>query len=82
MVVGFFRYLDGGRARYLYLLAAGASLAMATHELYYILFFLFGMFVLLRVLTELLPRRRLMIGLLAILAVAVVLIVTNPPITD
>jgi uncharacterized protein (TIGR03663 family) len=82
MVVGFFRWLDSGRARFLYLLAAGASLAMATHELYYILFFLFGTFLLIRVLSELLPRRRIMIGMLAILAVALVILVTNPPITD
>ncbi len=81
MVLGFFRYLDTGRARYLYLLAAGTALAMATHELYYILFFLFGVFVLIRVLSELLPRRRLMIGLGALLAVAFVIMAVNPAIT-
>src|SRR5262245_26284409 len=59
MVVGFFRWLDSGRARWLYLLAVGTALAIATHELYYILFFLFGMFALIRVLSELLPGRRL-----------------------
>jgi uncharacterized protein (TIGR03663 family) len=82
MVAGFFRWLDTGKPRYLYLLAAGTSLAIATHELYYILFFLFGMFVLIRVLAELLPRRQLMIGMIAILTVAVLIMFANPPITD
>jgi uncharacterized protein (TIGR03663 family) len=82
MVIGFFRWLDSGRARWLYLLAVGTALAIATHELYYILFFLFGMFVIIRVLAELLPVRRLMIAMIAILAVAVVIMLANPPITD
>jgi uncharacterized protein (TIGR03663 family) len=81
MVIGFFRYLDTGRPRYLYLLAAGTALAMATHELYYILFFLFGSFVLIRALSELLPHRRLMIGMGVILAVAVAIMIWNPPLT-
>ncbi|HET9224023.1 MAG TPA: flippase activity-associated protein Agl23, partial [Roseiflexaceae bacterium] len=82
MVVGFFRWLDSGRARWLYLLSVGTALAIATHELYYILFFLFGMFVLIRVLTELLPGRRLAIALIAILTVSLVIMLANPPITD
>jgi uncharacterized protein (TIGR03663 family) len=82
MVVGFFRWLDSGRARWLYLLAAGTALAIATHELYYILFFLFGAFMLIRVLAELLPGRRLTGAMIAILAVAVVIMFANLPITD
>ena len=82
IVIGFFRYLDTAQPRYLYLLAIGAGLAMTTHELYYILFFLFGAFLLIRLLFETQPRRRLSLGLAAILAVACVLIITDPPITD
>src|SRR6185436_11103587 len=82
IVVGFFRWLDTGRARYLYLLAVGAGLATTTHELYYILFFLFGSFLLIRVLDELLPRRQLTIGMVTLLVVAVVIMFANPPISD
>jgi uncharacterized protein (TIGR03663 family) len=81
-VIGFFRWLDTGRPRYLYLLAVGAGLAMTTHELYYILFFLFGSFLLIRVLFELLPRRHLTIGMVALLAITAVLMFANPPITE
>ncbi|MBK9715858.1 MAG: TIGR03663 family protein [Kouleothrix sp.] len=81
IVLGFFRYLDSGRPRYLYLLAAGTALAMATHELYYILFFLFGAFVLVRLLDELLPRRSVVLGLAVALALALVGMALNPPIT-
>ncbi|HEU4322675.1 MAG TPA: flippase activity-associated protein Agl23 [Roseiflexaceae bacterium] len=52
MVIGFFRYLDSGQGRFLYLLAAGTAFAIATHELYYILFFIFGTFVLIRLADE------------------------------
>lgn len=72
VVVGFFRFLFDGKSRWLYLLAAGAALAVATHELYYILIFLFGFFVLLRLATERWPNRTVMIGLGALLGVAVV----------
>ncbi len=82
MVLGFFRWLDTGRARYLYLLSIGAALAIATHELYYILFFLFGAFVLIRVLSELLPARKLTIGMLVLLVITVVIALVNPPITE
>ena len=81
MVIGFFRYLDTGRPRYLYLLAAASALAMATHELWYILFFLFGAFVLIRVLSERMGRRRLMIGLAVTLALALIVMVWDPAIT-
>lgn len=82
MVIGFFRYLDTGRPRYLYLLAAASALAMATHELWYILFFLFGSFVLIRVLSERIDRRKLMIGLAVALALALIVMVWDPAITD
>ena len=81
MVIGFFRYLDSGRRPWLLLLAAGAALAVATHELYYILFFLFGSFVVIRLLDENGRRRPLAIGLIALTAIAVVLEVWNPRIT-
>ena len=81
MVLGFFRYIDTGRPRYLYLLSAATALAMATHELYYILFFIFGSFVIIRVLDELVPRRNLLIGLGIALAIAVVIMTINPTLT-
>ncbi|HWQ12049.1 MAG TPA: flippase activity-associated protein Agl23, partial [Roseiflexaceae bacterium] len=67
IVIGFFRYLDTGRPGFLYLMAAGTALAVATHELYYILGFIFGWFLIIRVLFELLPRRQVVIGLAAVL---------------
>ena len=82
IVIGFFRYLDSGQPRYLYLFAASVALAMATHELYYILFFLFGSFLLIRMFSEVLPPRRLQLGMITILAVAVVIMLVNPPISD
>lgn len=82
MVLGLFRWLDTGKARYLYLLMAGASLAVATHELYYILFFLFGMCVIFRLSSELLPQRKLQIGMLVIFAIAVIITIINPQITS
>lgn len=81
MVLGVIRWLDTGRARYLYLFSVGTALAIATHELYYILFFLFGTFVIIRVLSELLEKRKLMIGVAVLLAIAIVLVVLNPSIT-
>src|ERR1051325_3746927 len=63
-------------------LIAGVLLAITTHELYYILFFLFGSFLLIRVLDELLPRRQLTIGMVTLLALAVVIMFANPPISD
>ena len=70
IVIGFFRYLDTGRPAFLYLMAVGTALAIATHELYYILGFIFGWFLIIRVLFELLPRRQVVIGLAAVLVVA------------
>jgi uncharacterized protein (TIGR03663 family) len=82
MVLGIFRYIDTGRPRYLYLLAAATALAMATHELYYILFFIFGSFLIIRVLDELLPRRKVAIGLAIGLAVSALLMILNPALTS
>jgi uncharacterized protein (TIGR03663 family) len=70
IVIGFFRYIDTAQPRYLYLLAVGIALALATHELYYILGFIFGWFLIIRVLYELLPRRTMTIALGTIAVVA------------
>ncbi len=79
MVIGIFRYMQSRQPRFLYLLAAGLALAIGTHELYYILFFIFGMFVLIRLMSELLETRYMHIGLLAAIGLCIVLIVVNPP---
>lgn len=70
IVIGFFRYIDTGRARWLYLLAAATALAIATHELYYILGFIFGWFLIIRLAYELAPRAWLLIGLGAMLGIS------------
>jgi uncharacterized protein (TIGR03663 family) len=70
IVIGFFRYLDTAQPRYLYLLAVGIALALATHELYYILGFIFGWFLIIRVLYELLPRRTMTIALGVVAGIA------------
>jgi uncharacterized protein (TIGR03663 family) len=79
MVVGVFRYLQSGRAGYLYLLAVSLALAVGTHELYYILFFIFGIFLLLRLLAESPYARYMNIVLPSLLGLCVVLMVLNPP---
>ncbi len=81
MVIGFFRYLDSGKASFLVLLAAGISLAIATHELYYILFFIFGWFVIIRLAYERLPIRTVTIALLVILGASFLVELWNPRIT-
>jgi uncharacterized protein (TIGR03663 family) len=73
IVIGFFRYIDTAQPRYLYLLAVGIALALATHELYYILGFIFGWFLIIRVLYELLPRRTMTIALGTIAVVTVLI---------
>jgi uncharacterized protein (TIGR03663 family) len=78
MVIGIFRYLQSGQVRYFYLMALGVILAIGTHELYYILFFIFGIFVLVRLLAESRAAPYLNSGLLAMLAVCAVLMVLNP----
>lgn len=79
MVIGTIRYLDTGRAGYLYLLAASLALAVGTHELYYILFFIFGFLMLFRLICESSYRRYLNRGVAAVLAICTVFIVLNPP---
>jgi uncharacterized protein (TIGR03663 family) len=81
LALGMFRYIDTGRARYLYAAAASVALAMATHELYYILFFLFGAFLFFRLLDENLPRRPILIGMGVALLAAVGLEIWRPQIT-
>lgn len=81
LAVGFFRYIDTGRPRYLYAMAASIALAVATHELYYILFFIFGAFVLIRLLDENLPRRPILIGMGVALALCVLVEIWQPQIT-
>ena len=82
MVIGFFRYLDTGRAAYLVLMAAGMALAIATHELYYILFFIFGWFLIIRVAFEMLARRTIVIALAVLMAVSIIVELWNPSITE
>jgi uncharacterized protein (TIGR03663 family) len=79
MVIGVLRWLDSGKPGWLYLTSAALALAIATHELYYILFFIFGLFVLMRLLAESPLARYLNIGLLAALGLSVILMVLNPP---
>ena len=79
MVVGVLRWLDSGRARWLYLTAAAIGLAIGTHELYYILFFIFGVFVAMRLIAESRFARYLSIGLGAVIGLCLVLMVLNPP---
>ncbi|GAB4206291.1 MAG: TIGR03663 family protein [Roseiflexaceae bacterium] len=81
MVIGFFRYLDTGQGRFLYLLAAGTAFAIATHELYYILFFIFGAFVLIRLLDEHLPHLRVMAALGLLLGICFLIAGLDPQIT-
>ncbi|GIV97888.1 MAG: hypothetical protein KatS3mg057_2545 [Herpetosiphonaceae bacterium] len=52
LMVGIFRYLQERRARWLYLSAAALALAWATHELAFILMFILGSFLLLRLAAE------------------------------
>jgi uncharacterized protein (TIGR03663 family) len=79
MVIGVFRYLNTGRPAWLYLMSASIALAIATHELYYILFFIFGVFVLMRLIAESRFAARLNIVMLAVLGLCLVLMVLNPP---
>jgi uncharacterized protein (TIGR03663 family) len=78
MLIGALRWIDTGKARWLYLTAAAIALAIATHELYYILFFIFGVFVLMRLLAESRFARYLNIFLIGVMGVCVVLMVVNP----
>jgi uncharacterized protein (TIGR03663 family) len=78
MFIGALRWLDTGRARWLYLTAAAVALAIATHELYYILFFIFGVFVLMRLLSEGRFARYLNIVLPAVIGLCLLLMIFNP----
>lgn len=78
MVIGVFRWLDSGKPGWLYLTAAAVALAVSTHELYYILFFIFGIFLLMRLLAESRLSRYLHIGLLAALGLSLILMIFNP----
>jgi uncharacterized protein (TIGR03663 family) len=78
MFVGALRWIDTGRARWLYLVSAAVALAIATHELYYILFFIFGVFVLMRLVTESRFARYLNIALPAVIGLCLLLMLFNP----
>lgn len=78
LLIGFFRYLETGKAAYLYLLATSIALAIGTHELYYILFFIFGTFIGLRILAESRFTHYLDFALLIILALLGILMLWNP----
>lgn len=71
IVIGFFRYLDNRDRRWLWLLGAGIGLATTTHELYYIIGFLFVWFVGLRVASETVPHRHINSMLLALIGLSV-----------
>jgi uncharacterized protein (TIGR03663 family) len=78
MFIGALRWIDTGKARWLYLTAAAIALAIATHELYYILFFIFGVFVLMRLLAESRFARYLNLFLIGVMGLCLVLMVFNP----
>ena len=79
MFVGALRWLDSGKPGWLYLTAAAIALAMGTHELYYILFFIFGVFLIMRLLSESRFSRYLHWGMIGIFAICLALMVFNPP---
>ncbi|WP_041471154.1 flippase activity-associated protein Agl23 [Chloroflexus aggregans] len=79
MVIGALRWIDSGQRQWLYLTAVGLALAIATHELYYILLFIFGVFVLMRLLAESRFARYQNIVLPVIIGICVVLMIVNPP---
>jgi len=79
MVIGALRWIDTGQRQWLYLVALGLALAIATHELYYILLFIFGVFVFMRLLAESRLARYQNIVLLIVIGLCLVLMVLNPP---
>ncbi len=79
MFIGALRWLDSGRPGWLYLTAAAVALAIGTHELYYILFFIFGVFLVMRLLAESRFARYLHWGLIGVFALCLALMVINPP---
>ena len=79
MFIGALRWLDSGKPRWLYLTAAAVALAMGTHELYYILFFIFGVFLMMRLLSESRFSRYLHWGLIGVFSICLILMILNPP---
>jgi uncharacterized protein (TIGR03663 family) len=79
MVIGVLRWLDSGKPGWLYLTAAALGLAIGTHELYYILLFIFGIFVLMRLIAESAFARYLNIALLVLIGLCLLLMAINPP---
>lgn len=77
--IGLFRYLDTGKPGFLYLLAASLALAIGTHELYYILFFIFGVLFITRLIAETTWVQYLNAGFAIVLALAGIFIILNPP---
>lgn len=73
VVIGFFRYIDSQNPRWLWLMAAGIGLAVSTHELYYIIGFLFAWYLGLRVASEMLPIRTVRIALLGLVGLSLVI---------
>jgi uncharacterized protein (TIGR03663 family) len=73
IVVGFFRFIDSRDKSWLWLMATGIGLALTTHELYYIIGFLFFWFVGLRLLAERADTRTLTLALVGIAVASVVL---------
>ena len=72
IVIGFFRYIDSGQARWVWLMAAGIGLAVSTHELYYIIGFLFAWFLGLRIVSEHWPVRYSRLTLLGLVGISLV----------
>lgn len=72
-VIGFLRYLDSRERKWLWLMATGIGLAITTHELYYIIGFLFFWFVALRWAFENLQKRIVYLVQFAMIAVSLVI---------
>lgn len=73
IVVGLFRYIDSRNRAWLWLMAAGVGLATTTHELYYIIAFLFVWFIGVRVASEKLPQHILSTALLSIVGLSLLI---------
>lgn len=78
LMVGLFRYMRGGKGRWLYLSAASLALLWATHELVFIIIFIAVTFLVQRWLWEKLPNRIFVIGSGLAMAVSGVLMLFNP----
>ncbi|MFN5927421.1 MAG: flippase activity-associated protein Agl23 [Roseiflexaceae bacterium] len=71
IVIGFFRYLASRERMWLWVLAVGIGLATTTHELYYIIGFLFVWFVGLRAAVENISQRAVNIAMLVLIGIAI-----------